>query len=560
MKRSKSKRSKEAMTLFPFLAVLVCTMGILIVLLVIVTKLADDRARQASQAAEDEIQREIEAAELQHETEQLRVDGISKMRPGLQDKLENQRSIRSHVENDIRKLREKAEKLKVDFELLLQKRDDVKLASYEEEVGSLKKQLEQSRQKANQLKHQTFSQPVVYSLVPHSGKGEANRRPIYVECTRDGITLQPYGIVLRQEDFTRPIIPGNPFDSALLAVREYWIQKKLVDEETRPYPLMVVRPGGEISYGMARRALKTWEDQFGYELVEAKKILNFGEQDTQLKDKIAQAIRDAKKFQSQIALTMEREKQRAKQLVQGGGPRRGMRASPTGGFVADSPGPEYSRTGNRYSSSTSTSGSNRSGSNRISSNRTGTNQTGENGVGSTNSIASGNSSTSTGQLQSNSNQFSGGSQATGATQPGQSKLNQKTVGNQTDQSTAANATTSSLANQRGKGWALPTRTQGGTAYKRPIKLICNGKEIIIRPNASIDRAGIRIPVTSNYTKTVDHLVQKVWDVIESWDLAAARGYWKPELVFEIQNGGQQHYQKIKMLLEGSGLDIKGTGK
>ncbi len=530
------------MTLFPFLAVLVCTMGILIVLLVIVTKLADDRAQQSEQLAAEKAQKQIEEIESAWEIEKMRVDGIRNMRAGLQEKLEQQRGIRSHVENDIRKLREQADQLKADYQLLTKRHDSVKLASHNRELNELKQQLEQTREKATLLKQQTQNRPRIYSLVPHSGQGEANRRPIYVECTRQGITLQPYGIKLTRKDFTRPVIAGNPFDSALLAIREYWIENGLVDNDTRPYPLLVIRPGGESNYGLARHALKTWEDQFGYELVETDKKLHFGETDEVLNGKIEQAILDAKKFQTQMAVALEREKLRSKQRIGSGRGRGGMRASPTGGFVSVGPrgtdGETSAFAGNHRSGLQPNGGPQQNGS----ANQTALSPRGLNKNNSQNSgrspFANGNQFVANSSSGENQNQFS-------PTSPN---------------SSPSSKSQPSLAAKRGKGWALPTRTQGATAYKRPIKLVCSQNEIALRANATTNQSYIRVPITDNYTQTVDRMVQKIWNIIESWDLAAARGYWKPELVFEVKPGAETHYRQIKRLLRDSGLDIKGPNE
>ena len=42
-----------------------------------------------------------------------------------------------------------------------------------------------------------------------------------------------------------------------------------------PYPLILVRPHGEIAYGVVREAIRSWGSEFGYELIENDWELRF---------------------------------------------------------------------------------------------------------------------------------------------------------------------------------------------------------------------------------------------------------------------------------------------
>ncbi len=73
-------------------------------------------------------------------------------------------------------------------------------------------------------------------------------------------------------------------------------------DSVAPYPLLIVLPDGIETYGLARAAMNSWDDQFGYELVPAGAELAFPPADPVLEDKVATAIRQAVAQQEAIAL------------------------------------------------------------------------------------------------------------------------------------------------------------------------------------------------------------------------------------------------------------------
>ena len=69
-----------------------------------------------------------------------------------------------------------------------------------------------------------------------------------------------------------------------------------------PYPLLIVSPDGIETYGLARAAMNSWDDQFGYELVPEGTELAFPAADPVLEDKVAAAIGQAVAQQEAFAL------------------------------------------------------------------------------------------------------------------------------------------------------------------------------------------------------------------------------------------------------------------
>ncbi len=101
----------------------------------------------------------------------------------------------------------------------------------------------------------------------------------------------PFGI----EDLRPPYGPGNPVDAALRTIRnEYERAGVFQTERSSPYPLLVVRPDGIKSYSLARNAMASWDDQFGYELIAADLPLAFPPSLPGMKEKLEQSMVVAK--------------------------------------------------------------------------------------------------------------------------------------------------------------------------------------------------------------------------------------------------------------------------
>ena len=108
MRRRRPAAASLAVSLFPFLAVLICTMGVLIVMLVLAVKSSSVKAREARQQHEDKLQTQRESLLDRLDLEQFRVRELEAMRPDVEKRLSDQRLRRSHMEDEIRNLVEQA--------------------------------------------------------------------------------------------------------------------------------------------------------------------------------------------------------------------------------------------------------------------------------------------------------------------------------------------------------------------------------------------------------------------------------------------------------------------
>jgi hypothetical protein len=111
----------------------------------------------------------------------------------------------------------------------------------------------------------------------------------------------------------------------------------------------------------------------------------------------------------------------------------------------------------------------------------------------------------------------------------------------------------SLAQSRGENWALPSKTAGATAYVRPIRVICGPSEIEVH---SVLGAEAMISTKDGIEAAVDPLVNAIWQQIESWGVAGGGSYWKPELRVSVISGGELNFEKLRGLLDSSGVALR----
>jgi hypothetical protein len=315
--------------------------------------------------------------------------------------------------------------------------------------------------------------------------------------------------------------------------------------------LIVVRPDGAETFVLARRAMKSWDDEFGYELVESDKSLDFGAKDPQLDVEVKDAIEEARHRQRlRLAALAVRQNQEARFNAPVSRP--GLTASHSmGGFIssptnAASSGSSLASEGEQGDAMVGSGTSLdhfRNRSDRMARNRSSE----EASDADDRSFASQKSDSDfqpdeSNQFNASPNQSDTQSSvaAQGGGQPGNSK-----VGNPYAEQ--------SLAKQRGTNWALPTQTPGATGYLRPIRVICTSDYLDVVSNSGSSK---RIPLSLQTQQSVDPLIEEIWKQIESWGISGANSFWKPQLRFTIQDGGRQRYAELRGLLDQSGLVIE----
>ncbi|MBC7855801.1 MAG: hypothetical protein IAF94_20430, partial [Pirellulaceae bacterium] len=308
MSRRRGHKGEIAFQLFSFLDVLLCTIGALIIILTIVihrarAQASEEQARQAAPSPEL-LKKQAQALEdARWRQEQLQQNRVQK-----QAELQDARLTLSHLEDHIRRLTAKGNEL---LDLLEQvksgkqaKEEDLEAAK--NELAKIKGELAKKRDDLEKKKKDIATAEKWYALIPYDGPNGTRRMPIYIECVEEGVVIQPEGVLLTADDFRGEPGPGNPLDAALRTKREY-IMKATGGKAAEPYPLLVVRPSGVLSYSTARAFMKFWDDEFGYELIAEDKKLDFGPRDPNLDLVMHREIAEARKRQAVLAMAMPRK-------------------------------------------------------------------------------------------------------------------------------------------------------------------------------------------------------------------------------------------------------------
>ncbi len=308
----KAKGQKIGVALFPFLAVLICTMGALIVLLVLLVQQArvDATVIAAAKSGGQTSSEETRQARERLEDASWKRELLEKSRADKADELANTRSRVAHLEEHTQRLAAQAKELlerakSIDEGKKL--RDD-ELTGARAEAASLKSEIDKKKDELEQAKKKTQTGPESYALIPYDGRAGTRRRPIYVECTEFGVIIQPEGMLLKVDDFNGPLGPGNPLDSALRAIRDHW-ERTAGKSAGQPYPLLVVRPSGVVAFGAAKAAISAWDDEWGYELISDDKVLDFGQPDPALSATLNKTVAVARQRQSAMIAMMPRRYQ-----------------------------------------------------------------------------------------------------------------------------------------------------------------------------------------------------------------------------------------------------------
>jgi regulator of replication initiation timing len=502
-------------------------MGVLVALLVVAVRVADQSARAESAEVRGEKSEAIKQVDYAIEDAEFRIDGLKDFRPDLLDRLQLARKARAHLQDSLQDLEDEAKQLARQLSQFSEKPDAAPetLVQLDQEEAQLKHRILAAKEQLEQLEEQKPTEHVVYSIVPTDASGTTNRRPIYIECFQNRLVIQPHGIEFLASDFAPPIQVGNPLDAAMIAIRNYWDKHQLAGNEGDAYPLLIVRPSGAKSYALARYAIQSWDDEFGYELVTENLPLDFGIRDEQLEQEIRLAIAEAKKRQQLRASALAV----SSRYQQGGGGQEAGGRQYTGLTV------DHEQGGFKSNGSSGRSG--------VESNSDG-------------EINQFNSEYANSQSRNGSQSDSASRKQLDGDSAAPEDANQQISGSfGTQGGAAAGNSLEPISQSQGKNWALPSRTEGGTVYRRPITITCSANQLVVASGSSLDDRAQTVIMNGATSEAIEPLVNEVWKKIESWGFAGSGGYWKPELRIRVQPGGQQRARDLATLLNGSGLDL-----
>jgi hypothetical protein len=289
------RRHTLQVSTFPFLAVLLCAMGSLILLLLVLDRRAKVVARakareqqmavlaQHSKAEEDrqkdyDRQRDALRRRLQEQEAALHAS-----LNGLQSQLAKEKLLTSQERNRTRELQARLASLRAvlarEQEGYEQTRKQVTAVSSSRnraltEQQGLARELTRLEQALADVIAFRKRQAETYSLVPYLGKNGERRRPVYIECQANQVIVHPERIVAKLDSWDGASQLGG------LAEKLSGRLKANSDEsKQKPYVLFLVRPDGIATYYRMMAALGVGNVDSGYELIDADWALDFGEGD-----------------------------------------------------------------------------------------------------------------------------------------------------------------------------------------------------------------------------------------------------------------------------------------
>ena len=312
------KRHQNSISLFPFLAVLVCAMGALILLLLVLTRKIRheqggdqiDPLAMAAAPVAGPPDRSAEIAALESNRQAVSEDLLRL----LQQTDELQQAV-SQQEADVAALRQQMADLEGTLQSAGAAPDESEIAGMQKRISQLRSQHavlqrrldEQEKQllakqlllvatKANaaaaeqklvamnsailamrkqiQLAEQTVASAGAETVVDFSNTTGTTRTPIMVEVTKDGYTVLPAGIVIQPKDMEGFPANDTPLLAAILAVHR---ERAKGSVTSNPYVLLLVRPSGSELFYPAQGILSNEKIHFGYELIEDDKKIAAGE-------------------------------------------------------------------------------------------------------------------------------------------------------------------------------------------------------------------------------------------------------------------------------------------
>ncbi len=288
-------RSKLQVSTFPFLAVLLCAMGSLMLLLFIMDRRAKIAARyrvaeelqtqQARTKAEEGArQAEWDKAKQQlHLTLQQQQDKLLAESTGYQHNLSDAGGKLAQVQarhGDLeQRVKDESAKigllhLEIESTRAGLQQADKKESMTKAELLEAAKELAELERAFQQLRALKEREKQVHSVVPYRGKRGDLRPPIYVECVREGVLFHPEKDLVRGRDLIADTMRGE-VERRFGPLAQQKSTKDKSGESNGPYVLFLIRPDGIASYYKAQSALKGYQLDFGYELVDMGWVLDF---------------------------------------------------------------------------------------------------------------------------------------------------------------------------------------------------------------------------------------------------------------------------------------------
>ncbi|MSR30710.1 MAG: hypothetical protein EXR99_04315 [Gemmataceae bacterium] len=276
------RRKKLEVSTFPFLAVLLCTMGSLILLLLVIDrkakKAALEKTYEAARLAQDKnsqdsglsakLRREEKSRLLEKETQ---LDSqISRWKSEWEGALQNSLEQKA-AEARLNQVVAKKQQLLLSIRAASQDLEKTKGGkgllgkSPEDKTQELQVNINRLEGLLNEHKISKDRDTPSFSIVPYFGNQGSNRRPLYLECTEAGIMFHPDGMLFSPKENPGELASELRHRTGLLRAL---LQATKDDPNPVPYLMILIRPKGIAHYWNFQAILKQFDLEFGYELVD----------------------------------------------------------------------------------------------------------------------------------------------------------------------------------------------------------------------------------------------------------------------------------------------------
>ncbi|WP_437194375.1 hypothetical protein [Planctomicrobium sp. SH527] len=312
----KRRPASASMSLFSYLDGLVCTMGALILLLLMTAQRMRDQVLETYNqtqivdvteveplpappptlmpvpgpsndevaAREAQIAEEIAAhqrAVAAHEAE------LKSKHTEWNGKLESLSDLTNRIAKEVEQARQRIQDNSAEVEQIERERAQLTTlmamatekngqarsteAELHQQAENLLRIREENLKKVEAAKVQKALRNPVFEIETSDGRSGTQRRPILIECTADSLTFVSEKISISAAMLNEFPPEYNPLLAGTEALQAYWTayDKQQGKQGSKPYVLMIVRPGGTVGYYVARKFLEKIDEDFGYELVSA---------------------------------------------------------------------------------------------------------------------------------------------------------------------------------------------------------------------------------------------------------------------------------------------------
>ena len=312
------RHHNNSISLFPFLAVLVCAMGSLILLLLVMTrKMRQDQyveqtavVESAASEVDAELAARIAALEKQISSAELNLNSLQANAQAHRSSVDESQVRITDLETELAQLQEKfkgtdadavpvaesmaeSRKLKAEEVALLRQLKDTekRLLSKQQQLAnaqdasneaSLALQEKHSdllklRDQVDEARSRLAKVSGTSTLLEFSNPTGTERTPIVVDVSGKGFEIYPNGIQITQADMEGFPVRDNPFLAAILTIHQHRSKGSVTGA---PYVLLLVRPDGALPFYGAQRILMESNIHYGYELLEARELIVSGASDS----------------------------------------------------------------------------------------------------------------------------------------------------------------------------------------------------------------------------------------------------------------------------------------